>query len=72
MADHTADWVLIATGYDPAALKHLTETEPAPDALIEAGARPSQTNGLYSLSYAATAADVLRSTGDPRISAPTR
>ena len=59
MADAVADWVLIAVGYDPAALKHLAETELAPDSLIQAGATPGQTTGLYSLSYSATPADVL-------------
>ena len=58
MADREADLVLVAVGYDPVALKYLAETELAPDSLMQAGAT-SQTNGLYSLSHAATPADVL-------------
>ena len=53
-----ADWVLIACGYDAAALRALNEAELAEAALHTLGAAPGTERHLYGLAYSATPADV--------------
>jgi hypothetical protein len=57
-ADRVADWVVLATGYDPAVLLGLAADELSPRALSEAGALPAQTSGLYRLSCTMTPHDL--------------
>jgi hypothetical protein len=56
-ADQVADWVVVACGYDTAALKALAEAELAADSLVGLGAAPGASGGLYSLSHSAVAGD---------------
>lgn len=57
-SDRFADWVVVACGYDRAALQALAAKELAPAALLAAGAQPGAITGLYSLAYSATPGDV--------------
>jgi hypothetical protein len=57
-SDRTADWVVVACGYDLDALRALAE-EPLGDAALRAsGAAPGIERQLYGLAYSATPADV--------------
>ena len=58
-ADRVADWVLVACGYDAAALNALGVTDLGPDALNRLGAAPEDERHLYGLAYSATPTDVL-------------
>jgi hypothetical protein len=58
-ADRTADWVLVACGYDTDALRALSERELGSESLVEMGANPGAERGLYALSCSATPLDVL-------------
>jgi hypothetical protein len=57
-ADRVADWVLVACGYDTAALNELGATGLGDVALNALGAAPGSERHLYGLAYAATATDV--------------
>lgn len=57
-ADRVADWVVLAGGYDASVLLDLAAAELGPPALVEAGALPEQTSGLYRLSYTMTPHDL--------------
>ncbi|MDT4876971.1 hypothetical protein FQZ97_1124530 [compost metagenome] len=57
-ADQTADWVLVACGYDAALLGELAQTLFSEDNLTKLGARPGQVNGLYALSHSATVPEI--------------
>ena len=56
-ADRTADWVLVACGYEADALRALSERELSNEALVEMGATPGAERGLYALSCSATPLD---------------
>lgn len=56
--DQTADWVLVACGYDAAMLGELAQTLFSEDNLTKLGARPGQVNGLYALSHSATVPEI--------------
>lgn len=56
--DRAADWVLVATGYDEAALRWLAEGELAPQRLMARGFREAVVAGVYALQYTATPKDV--------------
>jgi hypothetical protein len=56
--DREADWVLVVTGYEAAALEALAATEFGDVALAEAGAVPGSVAGLYRLAYSAIPSDV--------------
>ena len=55
--DRVADWVLVVTGYDAAALQALAQAELSPDALAAWGAADF-THALHELAYAAVPADM--------------
>jgi len=57
-ADREADWVLVACGYDIAALRTLCETGLGEAGLQALGAVPSTERHLYGLAYSATPADI--------------
>src|SRR4029078_13600472 len=57
-ADRTADWVLVACGYEAEALHSLSERELSTESLVEMGAAPDVERGLYALSCSATPFDV--------------
>jgi len=57
-ADRTADWVLIACGYEVDALRALSDGELSNESLVEMGAAPGAERGLYALSCSATPFDV--------------
>jgi len=57
-ADRTADWVLVACGYEADALRGLSERELSSESLAEMGAAPGAECGLYALSCSATPLDV--------------
>jgi len=56
--DREADWVLVVTGYDAAALEALASAELSDRALLAAGAAPGSVADLYRLAYSATPSDV--------------
>jgi hypothetical protein len=56
--DREADWVLVVSGYDSAALESLAASRAAEAALVDAGAAPGSIAGLYTLAHSATPADV--------------
>lgn len=56
--DRTADWVLVACGYDAAALRALDQAELGEAGLRAMGAAPGTERQLYGLAYSATPADV--------------
>ena len=57
-SDRTADWVLVACGYEADALRALSERELSGEALVEMGAAPDVETGLYALSCSATTIDI--------------
>ena len=57
-ADRTADWVLVACGYEVDALHRLSQRELGSEALAAMGAAPRAERGLYALSCSATPTDV--------------
>ncbi len=57
-ADRTADWVLVACGYAPDALRALGRGELSGESLVGRGAAPGAEHGLYALSCSATPGDV--------------
>ena len=57
-ADRTADWVLVACGYEADALRALSERELSSESLVEMGATPDVERGLYALSCSATPFDI--------------
>ena len=56
--DSFADWVLVATGYDAAAVEALAQGELGEAALVAMGAAPGVVHGVFQLSYSATPMDV--------------
>ena len=56
--DRYADWVLLACGYDAAALVALGETALSDARLAAMGAAPGATRALYTLAYCALPTDV--------------
>lgn len=56
-ADRAADWILIACGYDLAALRKLDAAELGESALQAIGAAAGSVRGRYGLAYAATPPD---------------
>jgi hypothetical protein len=57
-ADRAADWVIVACGYDLAALRSLEATELAEAALCTVGAAPGTERRFFGLAYSATPPDV--------------
>ena len=57
-ADRTADWVLVACGYEADALRALSERELSSESLVDMGSTPAVERGLYALSCSATPLDV--------------
>jgi hypothetical protein len=57
-ADRAADWVIVASGYDLAALRRLAETELGEARLRALGAAPDSERHLHALAYSAVPADV--------------
>ena len=57
-ADQAADWVLVACGYDLAALRELGQAELSDDALAGSGAAGGAVRGLYLLSQSALPSDM--------------
>jgi len=57
-ADRTADWVLVACGYETDALRALSERELSSESLVGMGAAADVERGLYALSCSATPFDV--------------
>ena len=56
-SDRVADWVLVACGYDPAALEDLAGSRLSDAGLAAMGAAPGAERALYTLSQSATPAD---------------
>jgi hypothetical protein len=65
-ADGTADWVLVACGYDADALRALSEHELSSESLIEMGATPGAERGIYAFSCSATPFDIADASAIPR------
>ena len=57
-SDQVADWVLLACGYDGAALDQLAATDLSAGALVRRGAAAGAVHGQYCLLHSATPADV--------------
>ena len=57
-ADRAADWIVVACGYDLAALRRLDGAELGDAALHTLGAAPDCQRALFALAYSATPADV--------------
>lgn len=57
-ADQTADWVVVACGYDRAVMEDLSTGELGPASLDQLGAAPRMVGELYTLSFSAVPADV--------------
>ena len=57
-ADRAADWVIVACGYDLAALRRLDAVELAEPALRTLGAAPGTERRFFGLAYSATPPDV--------------
>lgn len=57
-ADREADWVLVACGYDIAAMRKLGEAELGEAGLRAMGAAPRAERHFYGLAYSATPADI--------------
>jgi hypothetical protein len=57
-ADRAADWVVVACGYDLAALRSLDAAELGETALQAMGAAPGAVRRLYGLAYSATPPDI--------------
>jgi hypothetical protein len=58
LADRVADWVVVACGYDPAAVAELSSSQLGDGALASMGAAPGAVRKAYQLSYSATPSDV--------------
>lgn len=58
LADRSADWVLIACGYEADALRDLSEAALSTPSLVDRGATPDVQHGLYALSCSATPTDI--------------
>lgn len=56
--DQAADWVLVVTGYEAAALDALASGELSEAALVTLGAAPGPVHGRFALSLSATPADM--------------
>lgn len=56
-SDRVADWVLVACGYDPAALDELAASRLSESGLAHIGAKHGAERALYMLSQSATPAD---------------
>jgi hypothetical protein len=56
--DAAADWIVVMTGYDPAALEALFEGELGDGALAAAGASAATQRGLYALSASGVPGDL--------------
>jgi hypothetical protein len=59
-ADRTADWVLVACGYEADALRELSDRELGAESLVDMGATPRVQRGHYALSCSATPFDIDR------------
>ena len=57
--DASADWIIILSGYDPAAVQETATTQLGHDNLIRVGAAGSILTNLFCLSFAMTTDDVL-------------
>jgi len=57
-ADRTADWVLVACGYEAEALRALSERELGSESLARMGAAAGAEHDLYALSCSATPFDI--------------
>jgi hypothetical protein len=57
-ADRAADWVILACGYDLAALRGLDAAELSDTGLLALGAAASAARHFYELAYSATPTDV--------------
>ena len=57
-ADRAADWVVVACGYDLAALRRLEAEELGEAQLHAMGAAPGTERRFYGLAYSATASDI--------------
>jgi len=66
-ADRTADWVLVACGYEADALRALSERELSDASLVGMGATVGAERGLYALSCSATPVDIADA---PTVTAP--
>lgn len=58
LADGAADWVIMVSGYDPAALQRWAETELADPALAALGFGPAPLRQAFTLAYTASTADL--------------
>lgn len=56
--DRTADWIFLANGYDLAEVEALAGAGLSAEALMRNGAVAGAVSGVYTLSYAATSADL--------------
>jgi hypothetical protein len=56
LADQAADWILLVTGYERAALHALARAELAPASLKQSGSKPGALLGSYSLRLSAVTA----------------
>jgi heme-degrading monooxygenase HmoA len=61
--DRVADWILVVTGYDGAALDALAAGEAGPAGLAALGAQDGATPARFTLSYSALSADVADAAG---------
>ena len=57
-ADQTADWVIMACGYDAASVAELASTDLSLESLLRMGAASGQVSGVYSLAYSAIHGDI--------------
>ena len=55
--DATADWVLLAEGYDAEAVIHIMQDEFREETLVRQGASPEQVRGVYGLTFAICSGD---------------
>lgn len=58
LADEAAAWVIVASGYDRGALADLAAAELGAPSLLDMGAAPGATVGIFDLAYAAIGSDV--------------
>ena len=59
-ADGAADWAVLASGYDAAALRRLAAEELGDAALAALGAAPGAQRHIYGLAYSATPGDLFQ------------
>jgi hypothetical protein len=57
--DQAADWIFLANGYDLGDVEALASAELSAESLARQGARAGVASGIYTLSYAATSADLI-------------